>query len=62
MSCEHLICGRCAGPVVEGRCPACRVARADVHQPYFGLASQVVVALLVALFALTAVLAVRATG
>ncbi len=37
MSCEHLICAQCAGPVVEGRCPACRHAKADVHhhtQPY----------------------------
>jgi hypothetical protein len=31
MSCEHLICARCAGPVVEGRCPACRNAKADMH-------------------------------
>jgi hypothetical protein len=31
MSCEHLICAQCAGPVVEGRCPACRQAKADVH-------------------------------
>jgi hypothetical protein len=31
MSCEHLICARCAGPVVEGRCPACREARSQVH-------------------------------
>jgi hypothetical protein len=33
MSCEHLICARCAGPVVEGRCTACRAARAEVHHP-----------------------------
>jgi hypothetical protein len=31
MSCEHLICAHCNGPVVEGRCPACREARARVH-------------------------------
>ncbi len=31
MSCEHLICAHCAGPVVEGRCPVCRAARAHVH-------------------------------
>jgi hypothetical protein len=31
MSCEHLICAQCAGPVVEGRCPACRAARQQVH-------------------------------
>lgn len=31
MSCEHLICAHCNGPVVEGRCPACREARARLH-------------------------------
>jgi hypothetical protein len=31
MSCEHLICARCAGPVVEGRCEACRAAKSQVH-------------------------------
>ncbi|MGH3392371.1 MAG: hypothetical protein ACRDOO_26165 [Actinomadura sp.] len=32
MSCEHLICARCSGPVVEGRCPTCRAARAEIHR------------------------------
>lgn len=31
MSCEHLVCAHCAGPVIEGRCSACRAARAHVH-------------------------------
>ncbi|MCG5218482.1 hypothetical protein [Streptosporangium sp. KLBMP 9127] len=31
MSCEHLICAQCAGPVVEGRCPVCREGRAKLH-------------------------------
>ncbi len=31
MSCEHLICAHCAGPVVEGRCSVCRAARAEMH-------------------------------
>jgi hypothetical protein len=31
MSCEHLVCAACAGPVDEGRCPSCRAARAQVH-------------------------------
>jgi hypothetical protein len=31
MSCEHLICAQCAGPVVEGRCAACREAKEHVH-------------------------------
>jgi hypothetical protein len=32
MSCEHLICANCAGPVDEGRCPVCRAAHAQFHQ------------------------------
>jgi hypothetical protein len=31
MSCEHLICAQCAGPVAEGRCPVCHAARARMH-------------------------------
>jgi hypothetical protein len=31
MSCEHLICAQCTGPVSEGRCPVCAAARARVH-------------------------------
>jgi len=31
MSCEHLICAQCAGPVADGRCPVCRAARSDLH-------------------------------
>lgn len=31
MSCEHLVCAQCAGPVAEGRCAVCRAARADLH-------------------------------
>jgi hypothetical protein len=31
MSCEHLICANCAGPVDEGRCPVCRAAHAQFH-------------------------------
>ena len=31
MSCEHLVCANCAGPVIEGRCSVCRAAREDVH-------------------------------
>jgi len=37
MSCEHLICAACAGPVDEGRCPSCRAARAHLH-PHSGTA------------------------
>jgi hypothetical protein len=36
MSCEHLICAQCAGPVAEGRCPACRLSRQHVHHSGHG--------------------------
>ena len=37
MSCEHLICAQCTGPVAEGRCSVCRAARADLHAHAPGL-------------------------
>ena len=49
MSCEHLICAQCAGPVVEGRCPACRAARDHVHHQHFNAMPQLIVAALLAL-------------
>jgi hypothetical protein len=57
MSCEHLICAQCAAPVVEGRCPACRAARAQVHRHAPGLSVPLLLAALVVLLLLT--LAVR---
>jgi hypothetical protein len=44
MSCEHLICAQCAGPVVEGRCPVCREARAQVHHHGLTVTPQLLVA------------------
>ena len=44
MSCEHLICANCGGPVVEGRCPACREARARMHHHSAGITPQVLIA------------------
>jgi uncharacterized paraquat-inducible protein A len=43
MSCEHLICAQCAGPVSEGRCPACRVSRSQVHHHHHGSAQALLV-------------------
>ena len=49
MSCEHLICAQCAGPVVEGRCPACRAARDHVHRHHSGASPQLIVAAILVL-------------
>jgi hypothetical protein len=57
MSCEHLICAHCTGPVVEGRCPACRAARAHVHHPAPNLMPTLLVAALIMMLLL--MLAVR---
>ena len=56
MSCEHLICARCAGPVVEGRCPVCRAGREKVHGGGAGLSPAVVVFVLLALLLCTMML------
>jgi len=42
MSCEHMICASCAGPVVEGRCPACRAARDHVHHQHWPVSPQLI--------------------
>jgi hypothetical protein len=47
MSCEHLICAQCAGPVVEGRCPACRAARQEVHHHSMASPQLLIAAILV---------------
>ena len=52
MSCEHLICAHCAGPVVEGRCPACRASRDHVHQQHFSASPQLIIAAILVLSAL----------
>ena len=49
MSCEHLICAQCAGPVVEGRCPACRASRDHVHHEHSGASTQLIIAAILAL-------------
>jgi hypothetical protein len=52
MSCEHLICAQCAGPVVEARCPACQAARAQVHHHGPHLTLPLLAAALIALLLL----------
>jgi hypothetical protein len=49
MSCEHLICGQCAGPVVEGRCPACRATRQHLHHQHSSVSPQVIIAAILVL-------------
>ncbi|WP_433328701.1 hypothetical protein [Spirillospora sp. CA-294931] len=56
MSCEHLICARCSGPVVEGRCPTCRNARDHMHRHGPPIPPALVLAGLVVLFALALLL------
>jgi len=48
MSCEHLICAQCAGPVVEGRCPACRAARQQVHH-HWAASPQLIIGIILVL-------------
>lgn len=61
MSCDHLVCATCAGPVVEGRCATCRAARADLHRNA-GLSATQFLAVLVALAVLFALLAAAHPG
>jgi hypothetical protein len=49
MSCEHLICAACGGPVEQARCPVCRASRAQVHHHGFASLSPAAIAAIVAL-------------
>ena len=60
MSCEHLVCASCAGPVAEGRCPACRATHAARHGHGHRLTAEATVVLAV-LLALIGLIAVRLT-
>ncbi len=53
MTCEHLVCANCAGPVAEGRCPVCRASRDHVHTAPI-VVTPTVIAALVALLAILA--------
>jgi hypothetical protein len=53
MSCEHLICAQCAGPVVEGRCAACQASRAQLHHHRPALSLPIVAALFLTLLLVT---------
>jgi hypothetical protein len=56
MCCEDLVCARCAGPVVEARCPACRSARASLHHSTFTLTPQFL-AIILAIVSILCILA-----
>jgi hypothetical protein len=60
MSCEHLICAQCAGPVAEGRCPVCRAAKSDLHHHGHGVSIPYAVLLL--LLAVAVALALQHIG
>ncbi|MGO9081603.1 MAG: hypothetical protein ACLQDY_21600 [Streptosporangiaceae bacterium] len=51
MSCEHLICAQCAGPVAEGRCHTCRTARDHVHHSHPRLTAPLLAIMLIVLIA-----------
>jgi hypothetical protein len=51
VSCEHLICANCAGPVAEGRCAACRASRAELHFHGPHLSTQLLLAFAVVMLA-----------
>jgi hypothetical protein len=53
MSCEHLICAQCGGPVAEARCSVCRVTRDHTHHNGHGPSLPVVAALVLVALLLT---------
>ena len=68
MSCEHLVCANCSGPVSEACCPVCRASRAEVHGPlghltgYYVLMAGALALLLLLLVVLVSGRAIGATA
>ena len=65
MSCEHLVCANCSGPVSEARCSVCRASRAEMHGPLGHLTSYFVLmagAVAVLLLLLVLLVSGRAVG
>jgi hypothetical protein len=62
MSCEHLICAQCAGPVAEARCPVCRAAKSDLHHHHHGYSGSIPYAVLLLLLAVAVLLALQHLG
>ncbi len=62
MTGSRLLCAHCVAPVSEGRCPACRRARAQLHAEAVRRALLLLAALLVALVAGVMLTAARATA
>lgn len=57
MSCDHLVCANCAGPVAEGRCPVCRYSREQFgHHSHSKISPNVLLAAVVALITLLVLL------
>lgn len=59
MTYDRLVCGNCAAPVAQGRCPVCRANRERLQQdaPFAGLNPAALLVLLVILVAAVALLA-----
>jgi hypothetical protein len=61
MSCQHVICAACSGPVAEGRCPTCRAARAELHGPHLHLTPAQITELVAILIAVVTALTLVAS-
>lgn len=56
MTCEHLVCANCAGPVSEGRCSVCRASRERLRHESGPLISSATLVVLAALLIVGALL------
>jgi hypothetical protein len=58
MGSEDLVCARCSGLVIEGRCPTCRASREYLRRNSITLSPQLIISIIAIVMALAA-LAVR---
>ncbi|CAJ60020.1 MULTISPECIES: hypothetical protein [Frankia] len=58
MGSEDLVCARCSGLVIEGRCPTCRASREYLRRNSVTISPQLILAI-IAIVMMLAALAVR---
>ncbi|WP_261565390.1 hypothetical protein [Frankia gtarii] len=58
MGSEDLVCARCSGLVIEGRCPTCRASREYLRRNSATISPQLIIAI-IAIVMVLAALAVR---
>ncbi len=61
MGSEDLVCARCSGLVIEGRCPLCRASREYLRRNSVAISPQLIIAIVAIVMVLAALAVHQAT-